>query len=104
MSDTWEERKAARRAEFLAKQGVSQPRKVFRVFARSAFGELPSRFEQKPIGVFYSRAELKEFLRETGPGTAFGSAAVKTMLKLLSCDELRKCAPGWETYVRFVVA
>lgn len=101
---TWAERKAARKAAYIAMHGVPQPRRVFRVYARSRFGYLPGRFADLPVGVFASRREAEEFIREGGPGGRWGSHALSALQRMLTAAEFNSMPPGWAAYTAFVIS
>lgn len=96
----YETRKAARRAAFLAQQGKPQPRRVIRVYAWDTVDVLPTRLRTTPIGSFASRREADEFIRDCGPGTLSGSAAMRALRYMMARDE---ALPGFECYVRFEI-
>ena len=98
---TYAERKAERRAAFMSMQGVSQPRRVLRVYAHNSIGALPARFGTTPVGVFSSRAEAEEFVREFGPGTAWGSKASKALSHMITREERMSMMIGCEKYTSF---
>ena len=100
----YQSRKEARRAEFLAKHGKPQPRRVMRVYAQQILRVLPDRFLTMPVGVFSSRHEAEEFTRDVGPGTNYGSKAMKALGSMMTREERNQCAPGFESYVRFSIA
>ncbi len=100
---TWAERKAARKAAYIAMHGVPQPRRVFRVYARSQFGYLPGRFADLPVGVFASRREAEDFIRDDGPGRQWGSHALRALQQMLTVAEFNSMPLGWAAYTAFVI-
>ena len=94
---TYQERKAARKAAYMANQGKTQPRRTFRVYATSVAEMVDGLAEHKLIASFPSRKEAEEFTREFGPGTAYGSAAMKTVRNRFNVSL------SDEAYVRFSV-
>jgi hypothetical protein len=99
----YQDRKSARRAVYVAQHGVSQPRRVFRVYAIQGLEVLPDRFKNTPIGAFASRKEAEEFVREDGPGTAFGSQASKAVGHMMSREEFMRTPRGYDSYVSFKI-
>jgi len=93
---SYQDRKAARKAAFLAQQGKPQPRCIFQVFAQGRYAEcLPSRFDATPLAFFDSRREAEEF--------AGSSRAMSALSHSITRDEAVRLYPGWDAYVSFTV-
>jgi len=99
----YQARKAARRTAYNAAQGKSQPRRVFRVYARGSLVTLPARFDNLAVGAFASKKEADAFVNPFGPGKNFGSDAMKVVFRMISRDESRTLPPGFDAYVSFNV-
>ena len=96
VAPSYQDRKAARKAEFLEKQGKPQPRCIFQVFAKARYAVcLPGRFDTAPIAFFDSRRDAEEF--------AGSSRAASALYHSITRDESMCQYPGWDAYVSFVV-
>jgi len=100
---TYEERKEARRAAYIARHGKTQPKKSFKVYAVCNLGLIPTRFETTPIGAFSARKDAEEFVRDSGPGTGWGSKAEKALGQMMTHEEHTQTMIGSSNYVRFEI-